>query len=579
MARARELMDRLDRRRRISDRAALQLRAVAWGWSLAALSVVVFVGVRTGVPHDPEAGDLGRELEALLGGLLVVLLVVGIVASARWLAPAAVLIVTAGALLGVYAAIQHTPVVEVVISLAFLLPGLLIWGAWQRHRPARAAVAVAALMVAVPFAGYHAAWAVYDHFSGPVHPSSPLVAAPVTTVHWVWAGATTTDGFTVKAKVAHPAREVRLLVQDTHGRRVGPEVAAGPLAAGMVATLTVDGLEPGTRYAYEVEVDDRTDPARSGTVTTFPDGPADVTIAFGSCASTGSNGAVFDTIRELEPDVFLHLGDLHYADLRDDDDSARRATLDRVLTAPAQAALYRSTTVAYVWDDHDFVGNDSDGWARGAGSALRVYREYVPHYPLALGDGGPVAQAFTIGRVRVVVTDARAGRVADPGGGGTPTMLGEAQLAWFERELLAASDRHAAVVWVNPVPWIEPERPGADAWGGFAEERRAVADLVATPGVPPVVMLSGDAHMLAVDDGSHSDYSTSGDGGFPVFHAAALDRRGSVKGGPYSHGAFPGAGQFGLVRIVDDGASIELEWSGRDWTGRTVVEHRVEIPG
>jgi hypothetical protein len=572
-------MTRLDRRRRISDRAALQLRAVAWGWSLAALLVVVFVGVRTGLPHDPEAGDLGRELERLLGGLLVVLLLAAIMATARWTAPAAVALVAGGSLLGVYAAIQHSPVVEVVVSATFLFPALLIWTAWQRHRPVRAVVAVGALMVAVPFAGYHAAWAVYDHFSGPVHPSSPLVAAPVTTVQWVWAGATTTDGFTVKAKVAQPAQQVRLVVEGADGRRVGPGVEAGPFASGMVAALTVDGLEPATRYGYQVEVDGRTDPARRGTITTFPEGPADVTIAFGSCASTGSNGVVFDTIRELEPLLFLHLGDLHYADLRTDDDSARRTTLDRVLTAPSQAALYRSTTVAYVWDDHDFVGNDSDGWARGAGSALRVYREYVPHYPLALGDGGPVAQAFTIGRVRVVVTDARAGRISDPGGGRVPTMLGEAQMAWFERELLTAADRHAAVVWVNPVPWIEEERSGSDAWGGYAEERRAVADLVAAPGVPPVVMLAADAHMLAIDDGSHSDYSSSGGGGFPVFQAAALDRRGSVKGGPYSHGTFPGAGQFGLVRIVDDGDSIGIEWSGRDWTGRTVVEHRFEIPG
>jgi hypothetical protein len=572
-------VSRLDRWRRISDRTALQLRAVAWGWSLAALLVVVFVGVRTGLPHDPEAGDLGRELEGVLGVVLVGLLVGAIVASIRWMAPAAVAIVTGGSLLGVYAAIQHSPVVEAVISAAFLLPALLIWGAWQRHRPARTVVAVGALMVALPFAGYHAAWAVYDHFSGPVHPSSPLVAAPVTTVHWVWAGATTSDGFTVKAKVAHPAREVRLVVEDADGRRIGPGVEAGPFASGMVATLTVDGLEPATRYLYQVEVDGRTDPERRGAISTFPDGPADITIAFGSCASTGSNGAVFDTIRELDPLVFLHLGDLHYADLRGDDDSARRATLDRVLTAPSQAALYRSTTVTYVWDDHDFVGNDSHSRARGAGSALRVYREYVPHHPLALGDGGPVAQAFTIGRVRVVVTDARAGRISDPGGGRAPTMLGEAQLAWFERELRTAAERHAAVVWVNPVPWIEVERPGSDAWGGYAEERRAVADLIAAPGVPPVVMLAADAHMLAIDDGANSDYSTGGGGGFPVFQAAALDRRGSVKGGPYSHGTFPGAGQFGLVRIIDDGDTIVVDWSGRDWTGRTLVEHRFEIPG
>ena len=39
--------------------------------------------------------------------------------------------------------------------------------------------------------------------------------------------------------------------------------------------------------------------------------------------------------------------------------------------------------------------------------------------------------------------------------------------------------------------------------------------------------MSGDAHMLAVDDGSHTP------GGFPVMHASPLDKKGSIKGGPY----------------------------------------------
>ena len=80
--------------------------------------------------------------------------------------------------------------------------------------------------------------------------------------------------------------------------------------------------------------------------------------------------------------------------------------------------------------------------------------------------------------------------------------------------------------------------------------------------------------MVAIDDGSNSDYSTAGGGGFPIFHAAALDRPGSVKGGPYSEGAFPGAGQFGLLHIDDDGTQVAVELEGRDWTGRVLVHHR-----
>ena len=61
-------------------------------------------------------------------------------------------------------------------------------------------------------------------------------------------------------------------------------------------------------------------------------------------------------------------------------------------------------------------------------------------------------------------------------------------------------------------------------------------------------MLSGDAHMLAIDDGTHNTYGGSGPG-FPVFHAGALDRPGSLKGGPYSEGAVPDGGQFGVIEV------------------------------
>jgi hypothetical protein len=74
--------------------------------------------------------------------------------------------------------------------------------------------------------------------------------------------------------------------------------------------------------------------------------------------------------------------------------------------------------------------------------------------------------------------------------------------------------------------------------------------------------------MLAIDDGTNTA------GGFPVVHAAALDRPGGVKGGPYSEGTFPGAGQYATVRVRDAGGeSMRVEITGRDYTGASVVNH------
>lgn len=79
--------------------------------------------------------------------------------------------------------------------------------------------------------------------------------------------------------------------------------------------------------------------------------------------------------------------------------------------------------------------------------------------------------------------------------------------------------------------------------------------------------ISGDAHMVAIDDGSHNTFATSGEPLFPVFHAAPLDRPPGTKGGPYSEGEWAEAGQFGLVQIEDDGSEMVVSMSGRSWSG------------
>jgi hypothetical protein len=234
-----------------------------------------------------------------------------------------------------------------------------------------------------------------------------------------------------------------------------------------------------------------------------------------------------------------------------------------------------------VWDDHDYGSNDADGASPSREAAQRVYRDVVPHYPLAAGeDGGPIFQAFSVGRVRFILTDTRSARTpAAAVDDATKSMLGAEQKSWFKRELLAASGVFPVIVWVNPDPWIGAAEAGADSWAGYATERQELADFIVQNRIRGLVMLSGDAHMIAIDDGTNSGYATGGGGGFPVMHAAALDRRGGVKGGPYSEGTFPGGGQFGLMTVSDTGGSlIEVVWSGRDYAGEEIVSYAVAVP-
>ena len=88
-------------------------------------------------------------------------------------------------------------------------------------------------------------------------------------------------------------------------------------------------------------------------------------------------------------------------------------------------------------------------------------------------------------------------------------------------------------------------------------------------------MVSGDAHMLAIDDGRNNTFPSDGRGpGFPVFHASALDRSGSTKGGPYAHGSVAGGGHCGEMDIEDDGMGpVRVTWRGRNAHGQVLMSY------
>jgi len=134
------------------------------------------------------------------------------------------------------------------------------------------------------------------------------------------------------------------------------------------------------------------------------------------------------------------------------------------------------------------------------------------------------------------------------------------------------------VVWANGAPWVGKPDPTSDRWPAFSEERRTIANAIAENQVDNLLMISGDAHMLAYDDGTHTDYSDSKQAGFPLFHAASLDRKGSVKGGPYTGPVIPGGGQFGTVTVRDDGRTVRVTLTARTWEDEVLFTKNLSFP-
>ncbi len=402
-------------------------------------------------------------------------------------------------------------------------------------------------------------------------------------VQFVWSGAVTPTSARVNGKVSVDSALVRLAYTDQSDfsalsfSTIDTAITA---KNNRVVSLSVTGLTPNIQYYYALEVDGVVDLSVTGRFRTFPSGVASFSFALGSCAWTGSNATTFQTIRQLDPLFFFHLGDFDYENIAVNDRNVYRQTFETVLASPAQSQLYRNVPIAYMWDDHDYGPNNSDSLAPGRLAARLTYQEYVPHYPLEAGSGDvAIYQRFDVGRVRFLVCDSRSARspwtAAD---NAQKTMLGESQKAWFKDQLIRARDSAALIVWVNTLPWIGTT--GDDGWYLYTNERRELADFIRDNQIYNLCQISGDAHMVAIDDGTYSDYAVGGGACFPVFHAAPLDRTPSPKGGPYSHGMFPGTNQFGLFTVVDSGVGVPMKviWSGRLENNQELVHYEF-FPG
>jgi phosphodiesterase/alkaline phosphatase D-like protein/dienelactone hydrolase len=471
-----------------------------------------------------------------------------------------------------------------------------------------------------------------------------------------WTGAVTPNSAVVKAKLRDRGAQARLVVsRDASFRdatRTEPQTAEA--ACGRVVGFELSGLQPDTVYHYALEVGGRLERDVAGRFRTFPaaGSSSSFTFAFASCGETGSTNASYAMIRRHQPLFYINDGDLHYQNIRVDEVRRFRRAYDRVLGSPVQAALYREVPLDYVWDDHDFGGDNANRTVASLPAALATYREYFPHYPLPLADSDrSIGHTFSVGRVKFIVTDLRSHR--DPNNqkdDAGKTMMGSRQKEWFKQELLAANGRFPLIFWVSSVPWIgtagtnhyrvatnyvgylhhtnitaqmrparreESEgaddapaapaaqapagrpgragaRPGAgfgrpssypygeDHWSVYATERRELADFIKQNNIQGLAILHGDAHMLAADDGTHSDYATGGGARVPVMGAGPLDQNPSIKGGPYSQGVYrtrKGEGCFGLITVRDEGQRLQVSFSGRNNRDEEKVSLQFAVPG
>lgn len=379
-----------------------------------------------------------------------------------------------------------------------------------------------------------------------------------------WTGVPAADGF-VASTLTAAAGTVRLKISTT------PDLLTAPVFTSAVtpdanqwAQHSVSGLAANTQYWYGVEVDGVLNTSALGQAHTLPTSgvQASFTVAYGSCLNnTASNTAPWTGMLAFNPLLFLHLGDFHYADITTNDQSAFRSAMQGQIAANTGLEQMLATVPSvYISSDHDSGPND---WSPAPGVQTpafdAAYRQLVPHMALQATDSNYFA--FTCGRIRFIWLDTRAYRsVNSATDDANKTMIGATQKAWLKTELVRAEPVKCICM---ELPWIETPTAGSDKWGGFSTERAELTAHIQANSVNAMI-IHGDAHMLAADDGTNA-------GGVAVFCAAPFSQTTSIKGGPYSGGTWPTLGNtgatahhYGRLDFVDAGATISVTYTGTD---------------
>jgi alkaline phosphatase D len=272
----------------------------------------------------------------------------------------------------------------------------------------------------------------------------------------------------------------------------------------------------------------------------LPEG--DITrIAFGSCAKHWQFQAVWDSVIEQRPDVFLFIGDAIYADT--DGKTAWQVTEDslrgdwnRLADKPEFQRARASFPFMATWDNHDYGSHAGGADFPLKEESQRVFLDFFGEAPgSSRRKQSGIYDAKIFGpegrRVQVILLDTRYSRgpaIRDlrssgekealgivgnylPNNDPNVTLLGSEQWNWLEKQLY----KPAEIRLIASSTQIVPDEKGMDEWGNYPLERQRLFDLLEDAHASGVILLTGNVHFSEIsrkDDFSYPlhDFTSSG---------------------------------------------------------------------
>jgi alkaline phosphatase D len=389
-----------------------------------------------------------------------------------------------------------------------------------------------------------------------VRAQAPRVAVPF----GVQTGDVAGDRAIVWAKADRPARmivEWATMENFTNGRTV-----RGPAALGdtdYAAKLDLTGLPPDQRIFYRVRFADLSDANAAsdvvaGNLRTPPASRRDVRFVWGGDTAGQGWGInpdfggmrIYETMRQVEPEFFIHSGDTIYADnpLSEEQEQPDGTMWTNVVTEEkskvaetlrefrgnyeynlmdANVRAFNAEVPMFAqWDDHETVNN----WYPGeiltddryrvnsvdllAARASRAFLEYMPVRPMGAGEQDRLYRRFGWGpSLEIFRIDMRSYRGPNSANrqeemGPRTAFLGREQLDWLKRSLWASDATWKVVAADMPLGLIVADddhfENGANGDGPALGRELEIAELLSfirDQDIQNVVWLTADVHYTA----------------------------------------------------------------------------------
>ncbi|MGH7797976.1 MAG: alkaline phosphatase D family protein [Candidatus Binatia bacterium] len=263
------------------------------------------------------------------------------------------------------------------------------------------------------------------------------------------------------------------------------------LDADSTALISLDELEPATRYYYRAAVAGK----MPGPIASFVTAPrssdnAKVTFCFsGDTRDSYKPFTVMEAVQAQRPDFFLYLGDTVYADING---RARNlgdfwAKYRRNRDDAATQSCFCDTTVYAIWDDHEVVNNYGPDHLL-APIGRKAFLDYWP-IRRQRDEVERVYRSFRWGQAaEIFILDARQYR--NPA---KHTMLGPEQKEWLFDGIARSSATFKFIATTVPMAG-----GGRDRWDGYPEERGQILSFIHDKKIRGVVFLSADLHYAAI---------------------------------------------------------------------------------